>query len=152
MPPLLTNDFLPQRISSLSEWFSPWTTGVLPWWLVSHQWMISELDKLSPSLMNAVSSIDELPPPVCFTGRLIQWAPPSFDDWSLGPCPPPLPRWMVSSLPPTLTNGLILPSANDLLSQWTTPLLIWRCRLRFIIRRWELRLQVVNLSYIYGTQ
>ena len=154
MPPSLdkwlppSEDFLPQWMAfSLNNQCPPLMPDI-PSMNDLWAWQnVSFLDECCLLPWWTVSSIDELPPPVCFTGRLIQWAPPSFDDWSLGL---PLPGWMVS-LPPTLTNGLILPSANNLLSQWTTPLLTWRCCLRFMIRRWELRLQVVNLSYIYGS-
>ena len=114
-PPLSMNDFLPQWISSLNELSSPWTTSVLPQQLVSCWRMISELDKLSPSSMQHCLlpwwTASSWSPPVCYV------APPSFNDWSLS-LPPTL---MIGLLPhPTSTNGLILPSANNLLSWWVT--------------------------------
>ena len=112
MPPLLTNDFLPQRISSLSEWFSPWTTSVLPWWLVSHQWMISKLDELSPSLMNAVSSLDEMSPPLMNCLLLYVLQPDLFNGLL-----PPLMTGLLAP-PPTSINGLLPPPYLD---KWSHP-------------------------------
>ena len=60
--------------------------------------MFSSISMLSPPSLNHLLLV-----PSCMLGRLVQWPPPSFDDWSLS-FPP---TWMVS-LPPTSTNGLIL--------------------------------------------
>ena len=109
--------FIPQHMAfSLLRW----TAFSLP------QWMASSPDKKFPPMC----SLDERPLPY-----LDEWPPLTANDflsgsqcntvssinelwWTLSASP--LPQWTVSSLPPTLTNGFILPSKNDLLSQWVT--------------------------------
>ena len=132
LPPVTNGCLPPSTGGLLSQWRV--SSHVFPWWKASSLpwWMAPSLDEQLPQqismqhyLLHRWTSMNSQPPPY-----LDEWSPPS-----------PLPWQTVSSFLRQMTSSL---------DGW--PLLVQRCCLRFMIRRWELGLQVVGSSYIYGIQ